>query len=85
VTLTASIQPAESGPVVMIVERFDPLAGYQFTRAMHVHAFGGRAVATFAPPSVGIYRARATFVGTKLAATSGTGWRSFTIHGPLTE
>jgi hypothetical protein len=85
VTLTASIQPAEAGPVVMIVERFDPLAGYQFTRAMHVHAFGGRAVATFAPPSVGIYRARATFVGTKLAATSGTGWRSFTIQGPLTE
>jgi hypothetical protein len=83
--LSATIQPAESGPVLIIVERLDPLAGYQFMRGMRVRAVGGRAVATFAPPSVGLYRARATFLGTSFAATSGTGWRGFTIQAPLTE
>jgi hypothetical protein len=84
VSLTATVSPAASGPVVILVERFDPLAGYQFMRTLRTHAIAGRAVVAFRPPSVGFYRARATFVGTRDAATSGTGWQRFKVQAPLT-
>jgi hypothetical protein len=85
VALTTTIQPAVSGPVLVTIERLDPLAGWQFIRAVHTRAIAGRAVITFAPPSEGLYQAHATFLGTKLAATSQTGWPSFRIQGPLTD
>jgi hypothetical protein len=85
VSLRTTVSPAESGPVVILVERFDPLAGYQFMRTLRVHAVGGHAAVGFLPPSVGFYRARATFVGTRDAATSGTGWHRFKVQAPLTE
>jgi hypothetical protein len=84
-TLTATVTPAQSGRIRMVVERFDPLAGYQFMRALHARAVNGRAVATFAPPSVGLYRARATFLGTKFAAGSETSWRHFSVQVPLKD
>jgi hypothetical protein len=70
---------------VIYVERFDPLAGYQFLRTLRVHAAGGHAAVGFLPPSVGFYRARATFLGTRDAATSSTGWHRFKVQAPLTE
>jgi hypothetical protein len=83
VSLAAQISPAVNGPVTVVVERFDPLAGYQFLHRYAVRAVAGRAVVRFVPPAVGHYRAIATFAGTRDAATSGTGWRPFAVEVPL--
>lgn len=85
VSLTTLVQPVVNGPVTVVVERFDPLAGYQFLRQFRTRAVGGVATVTLAPRSVGHYRARAAFEGTRDAASSGTAWRHFAVEAPLTE
>ena len=85
VNLRVGVAPRASGPVTIVVERFDPLTGYQFVRRFETRASGGFASATFQPPSVGRYRARANFPGTRIAAGSKTGWVKFQVESPLTE
>lgn len=85
VTLTALVRPGVGGPVTIVVERLDPLAGFQFIRSFAVRASGGRAQARFLPPSVGLYRARATFAGTRDAARSETGFVRFAVEDPLRD
>ena len=50
-----------------------PARGWQFLRRIHPAVSGGRAAVTFAPPSIGRYRATATFGGSKLASPSDAG------------
>jgi hypothetical protein len=38
VTIGVTVTPAVAGPVTIVIERFDPLAGYQFLRRVRVHA-----------------------------------------------
>jgi hypothetical protein len=85
VSLRVGVAPGAGGPVTILVERFDPLTGYQFVRRFETRASGGSAGATFQPPSVGRYRARAIFPGTRIAAGSKSGWVKFRIEAPLTE
>lgn len=85
VSLVTRITPAVEGPVTVVVERFDPLAGYQFLRQFRTRSFGGIATVGLAVRSVGRYRARATFEGTRDAAASATGWHTFAVQRPLTE
>ena len=77
------ITPGESGPVTVDVERFDPLSGWQFYKRYRRRAAGGSATIAFQPPTVGRWRVRATYDGTRTAAPSGPAGASFTVAEPL--
>ena len=81
--LTAAVSPSTGGPVEIVVERFDPLEGFQFLRSFRLRARGGRANASFRPPSEGSYRARAVFKGTRDAARSTSGYARLKVQSPL--
>ena len=85
VDIGVRITPGVAGPVTVDVERFDPLAGWQFYTRFRRTASGGRVTIPFTPPSVGRWRVRATYDGTRLAAPSGPGRASFTVVEPLQE
>jgi len=70
VAVSARVRPNVSGPVTIVVERYDPLFGYQFARRYRTVARNGLAVVRFRPRAVGRYRARAAFTGTGGAAPS---------------
>jgi hypothetical protein len=67
--LVATVSPAESGPVRIVVERFDPLVGWLFADQFSLRAVAGRAAAGFSGAQ-GRYRAEAEFLGTRDAASS---------------
>jgi hypothetical protein len=85
VSLRVHVAPSASGPVTLIVERFDPVSGWQLARRFEVRASGGSAGVAFSPPSVGRYRATAIFNGTRIAAGSVSARHEFRVEGPLTE
>jgi hypothetical protein len=85
VTIAVDVTPAVAGPVTVVIERFDPLAGYQFLRRVRIRAAGGRASVGFRPPAPGRYRAKATFEGTRGAASSESGFARVLVAGPLRQ
>jgi hypothetical protein len=85
VPVSVRVRPGVNGPVTIVLERFDPLEGYQFLRRVHTRARAGRATVTFRPPSAGRYRARATFDGTLGAASSDSGTTRLLVAAPLQQ
>ncbi len=83
VPIAVRVSPGASGPVTVTVERFDPLAGWQFFSRIRTRASGGTAIAGFTPTGVGRWRARAEFAGTRGAAPSETGFSTVLVAGPL--
>jgi hypothetical protein len=84
-TIAVRVTPAVAGPVTVVIERFDPLEGYQFLRRVRLQATAGRAAVSFRPPAPGRYRARATFNGTRGAARSESGTARVLVAGPLQQ
>ena len=82
--VTATTTPGSSGTYEIVVQRFDPLAGWLFARRFRVHS-SGSAGATYVPPGVGRYRARASFLGTRDAAASNSGYAYAVVGGTLRE
>ena len=82
-TIGVRVAPDASGPVTVDVERFDPLAGWQFYTRFQRRASGGSATIAFTPPTEGRWRVRATFDGTRIAAPSGPAGAAFTVAEPL--
>lgn len=82
VRIAVHITPAVAGPVRITIERFDPLAGWQFSRRLSAVASGGTASVAFTPPSVGRWRASAEYRGTRLAAPSDTGLARLLVASP---
>ena len=72
--IDVKISPAESGPVRVDIERFDPAFGWQFYREEHAFAGGGSASVSFTPPAVGRWRAEATYEGSRTASPSAVGF-----------
>jgi hypothetical protein len=85
VDIGVHVTPSVSGPVTVDVERFDPLAGWQFYTRFRRSLSGGSASIAFTPPSVGRWRVRATYDGTRRAAPSGPGRAEFVVAEPLEE
>jgi hypothetical protein len=85
VSLSLNVRPGVEGRGVIVVQRLDPIAGYQFLRRYHVRVVGGRATVAFTPPSVGHYRASSSFLGSRTASPSATGYARLTVNGPLVE
>lgn len=83
VAISARVRPAVSGPVTIVVERLDPLFGFQFARRYRTRARAGRATVLFRPRAVGRYRASAAFTGTRSAAPSESGFAGLIVAGSL--
>ncbi len=73
-TIDVKVAPAESGPVSVEIERFDPVFGWQFYREARAVASGGLASVAFTPPAVGMWRAKATYEGSRTASPSAVGF-----------
>jgi hypothetical protein len=73
VGIDVKVSPEESGPVEVVIERFDPVFGWQFYSEVHAFASGGLASIPFTPPAVGLWRAKATYGGTRTASPSAVG------------
>jgi hypothetical protein len=82
VRIAVHVKPAVAGPVRITIERFDPFAGWQFSRRLSVVARGGTAAMAFTPPSVGRWRASAEYRGTRVAAPSETGLARVLVAAP---
>jgi hypothetical protein len=74
VGIDVNVTPAASGPVTVLIERFDPVFGWQFYRQEKAEVSGGSASIPFAPPSVGRWRAEASYGGSRTASASATGF-----------
>jgi hypothetical protein len=86
VGLRVGVAPVVRGRVTVLVERFDPVSGWQFARRFETRTGGGSSVTVgYRPPSIGRYRARAFYNGTKVAAQSSSKTRYFRVVAPLEE
>jgi hypothetical protein len=72
--IDVKVSPAESGPVAVEIERFDPVFGWQFYSEDRAFASGGLATVFFAPPTAGMWRASATYQGSSTASPSSVGY-----------
>jgi hypothetical protein len=74
VTINVKVSPAASGPVNIDIERLDPVFGWQFYSDETLQVSGGSAAAAFTPPSVGQWRAEASFLGSTFSSPSAVGF-----------
>jgi hypothetical protein len=85
VRIAATVSPGAAGPVTFTIERFDPLAGWLFSRQVRATASGGSAAIAFTPPAEGRWRAKAAFQGTRIAAPSASGFATLLTAPPLAQ
>ncbi len=81
VSATAHVAAAAAGRVTIRVDRFDPLMGWQFARRYRLRlGSGGTASATFVAPTVGRWRARAFYSGTRTSSPSKSGFSVLVVR-----
>jgi hypothetical protein len=78
-----TVKPGATGPVKVVIERFDPLEGWQFSRRYMVLTDRGRAVISWLPPSLGRYRAIAIFAGTRGFTPGASNYVKVHVERPL--
>ncbi len=71
--IDVKVSPAASGPVVIEIERFDPVFGWQFYRQETAFVSEGAVSVPFVAPAVGRWRAKATYKGSLTASPSAVG------------
>lgn len=74
VSIDVHVSANASGPVTVEIERFDPVFGWQFDRQVQAFVSEGNAQIPFTPPSVGEWRADASYHGSRTASPSGIGF-----------
>jgi uncharacterized protein YggU (UPF0235/DUF167 family) len=72
--INVKVSPAASGSVVVEIERFDPVFGWQFYRQAQAIVSEGAASISFVPPAVGGWRAKANYEGSRTASPSAVGF-----------
>lgn len=72
--IDVTLTPGVSGPVSVLIERFDPVFGWQYYREEHAFASAGLASVPFTPPALGMWRAKANFEGSRTASPSAVGF-----------
>jgi hypothetical protein len=80
VGIDVHVSPAASGPVTVLVERFTPVFGWQFYAQAHAEVVDGSATIPFSAPTVGRWRAKASYEGSRTASASGTGFAQLLVH-----
>jgi hypothetical protein len=83
--LSLAVSPGVAGRATLLVERFDPIAGWLFDARFHPRVSGGRATVAFRPPSVGRWRVTGAFDGTRRASPSAGGIARFRVTEPVTD
>jgi hypothetical protein len=84
VSLALEVTPAVTGPATILIERYDPLAGWLFFSRQHPHVAGSAATVAFRPPFVGRWRATGDYDGTRTTSPSAGGTAAFRVLEPLT-
>ena len=79
------MSPSVDGRATMLVERFDPIAGWLFDARFRPRVSGGSATVSFRPPRVGRWRVTAAFDGTRIASPSEGGTATFRVTEPVTD
>jgi hypothetical protein len=69
-SVTVAVSPSESGRATVTLERFDPQFGWRFWLRRTVGVSGGRGGFSVPTATIGRYRARAVFSGTRRASPS---------------
>lgn len=69
-TVGVNVSGADSGRASVVLERFDPQHGWRFWKQRSVGISGGRAAFSVSTATIGRYRARARFLGTRSASPS---------------
>jgi hypothetical protein len=73
-TASVRVNPGVAGTARVTVERLDPEFGWQYVRTVNLHVAGGRGSFALRPTSVGRWRVRAEYLGTRDAAPSTSGF-----------
>ena len=79
-TIATTPRPDE-GWLELQIDRFDPLGGWQFNRTIRVRAPGGSV--SWTPPSLGRWRARATYLGTLRFSPSRSDYVHLLVANPI--
>jgi hypothetical protein len=82
VRLDLRVTPAVSGRTTLVVERFDPLAGWLFDARLHPRVVNGTASVAFRPSAIGRWRVSGRFEGSRTASASEGGTARFTVRDP---
>jgi hypothetical protein len=85
IALSLVVSPAVTGRATMLVERFDPIAGWLFDARFRPRVSGGGATVSFRPPRIGRWRVTAAFDGTRIASPSTGGTATFRVTEPVTD
>jgi hypothetical protein len=83
VALTLRVTPAVDGRADMLVERYDPLAGWLFHARHRPRVSGTAATVSFRPPFVGRWRVTGEYAGTRTSSPSQGGRAAFRVFEPL--
>ena len=83
VQLTLEVKPDVSGRATLLVERYDPLAGWLFHSRHHPRVSGSAATLAFRPPFVGRWRVTGEYDGTRTTSPSSGGTARFSVLEPL--
>ena len=83
VALSLRVTPAVSGRASMLLERYDPLAGWLFHSRFRPRVSGTAATVPFRPPFVGRWRVSGDYEGTRASSPSNGGLASFRVVEPL--
>ena len=78
------VTPAVTGRATLLVERYDPLAGWLFFSRHAPTVSGTAATVAFQPPYVGRWRVTGEYEGTRTSSPSNGGTARFHVLEPLT-
>jgi hypothetical protein len=81
--LALRVMPPVSGRASLLVERYDPLAGWLFQSRHHPHLRGTAATVAFRPPFIGRWRVTGEYEGTRVSSPSHGGTAHFRVVEPL--
>jgi len=84
-SIQVHVRPGVSGPATVEIDRFDPVAGWQFYKDARVNVADGRGSVSFVPPSTGQWLAHADFLGSRGASPSESGYSRLLSAEPLTD
>jgi hypothetical protein len=82
--LAVHVTPAVTGRATLLVERYDPIAGWLFHSRYAPQVSGTAATVAFHPPFVGRWRVTGDYEGTRTSSPSHGGTARFNVLEPLT-